>query len=107
MRYIVVLYAVSMLSGIMLLSAQTATPRVDNREVRQQKRIEQGEKSGQLTPREKKRLERREAKIQKDEAAAKSDGKVTVGERRKLNRELNSTNRTIRRQKHDVQKKVK
>ena len=79
----------------------TATPRVDRREQRQQKRIEQGKKSGQLTPRETRHLERREAKIHRDEAKAKSDGKVTPAERRRLNREENRTSRAIYRKKHN------
>ncbi len=79
----------------------TATPKVDRREIRQQKRIKQGERSGQLTPRESRTLERREAKIRRDEAKAKSDGKVTPAERRKLNREENRTSRAIYRKKHN------
>lgn len=86
--------------------SQDKTPRVDRREARQQKRIEQGVKSGELTPREAGRLEAREAKIQADEAKAKADGKVTKAERAKLQREQNRTSRRIYRQKHDAQKSV-
>jgi hypothetical protein len=88
-------------SVIVLAQDKTATPKVDRRERRQQKRIEQGEKSGQLTPREARNLERRESKIQRDKAKAKSDGKVTPAERRKLNREENRTSRAIHRKKHN------
>jgi len=105
MKFITTFLVMSVFIGMMLLFAQTAAPRVDRREARQQKRTEQGEKNGSLTPREERRLEKREAKIQNDEAAAKSDGKVTLHERRKLNRELNSTSRAIRRQKRDAQRK--
>ncbi len=82
----------------------TATPRIDQREVNQQKRIDQGVASGQLTPKEAARLENREAKIANDEAAAKADGKVTGAERRKLQREENRASAAIKRQKHDGQK---
>jgi len=44
------------------------TPRVDRRENRQQKRIAQGVKSGQLTPEETVKLEREQGKIKRDEA---------------------------------------
>jgi hypothetical protein len=80
----------------------TSTPNVDRREARQQKRINQGVKSGELSPRETRNLERREAKIRRDEAKAKSDGKVTPAERRKLNREENRASRTIYRKKHNL-----
>lgn len=88
-----------------VLSAQEATPRVNKRQRIQQHRIEQGARSGQLTPKEVRHLEMREAKIQSDKVQAKADGKVTRAERRKLNRELNQSSRAIARQKHDRQKR--
>lgn len=83
--------------------AQPATPRVDQREARQQQRIDQGVASGQLTPREAQRLEAGQAHIQRDEARAKADGVVTPRERRHLAREQNRASRHIMRQKHDRQ----
>ena len=80
-----------------------ATPGIDKRLDNQEKRIEQGEKSGTLTPREAGRLESREAKTEADLAAAKSDGKVTKDERRDLHQELNHNSRAIHRQKHNRQ----
>ena len=77
------------------------TPRVDKREARQQKRIDQGVKSGQLTPTEASRLEKQQAKIKSDEAKAKSDGKVTPKERAKLTKEQNRASRNIHRKKHN------
>ena len=44
----------------------TATPDINKRQMRQQARIKQGVKSGELTKGETRRLEAREAKIQKD-----------------------------------------
>ncbi len=83
--------------------AQTRTPRVTKRQERQQERIAQGVKSGELTAKETKHLEAREVKIQHDKKEAKSDGVVTAKERAKLNREENRSSRAIRRQKHDPQ----
>ena len=80
-----------------------ATPKIDQRQANQEKRIDKGIASGALTTREAARLDKREAKIASDKAAAKADGKVTRAERRKLNRELNSASRAIRHQKHDAQ----
>src|SRR6478736_6605283 len=84
-------------------NAQTKTPNIHKRQERQQERIGQGVKSGQLTAKETEHLEAREAKIQHDKKEAKADGKVTGKERAKLEREENRTSRAIYRQKHDAQ----
>ena len=81
----------------------TATPRIDQRQANQQKRIDQGVGSGALTSKETARLEKREGKIDADKAAAKSDGKVTKRERRELRREEDRASTAIKRQKHDGQ----
>jgi hypothetical protein len=99
-----VLLTLSGLAAAQAPADPTATPRIDQREARQQQRIAQGAASGQLTPRETYRLEKREAKINADEAAAKSDGKVTRAERTHLRHEENRTSRAIYRQKHDGQR---
>jgi hypothetical protein len=52
----------------------TATPRIDRREARQQKRIDQGVASGQLTPKEAAPLQAQQGRIEAAEARAKSDG---------------------------------
>jgi Skp family chaperone for outer membrane proteins len=80
-----------------------ATPNLDQREANQQKRIDQGVASGQLTAKETNRLDKREAKLAANEAAAKADGKVTRAERAKLQREANRDSKAIRKQKHDHQ----
>ena len=82
-------------------SGNTKTPVINKRQRRQQRRIAQGEKSGQLTAGEAARLEKREAKIERDKQAARSDGRVTPAERRKLRREENRTSRKIHRLKHN------
>jgi hypothetical protein len=103
MQHIRTLAIVALFAAVTIPTfAQTATPRVDRRERRQQKRIGKGIENGSLTPREGAQLERREEKIQRDEARAKSDGVVTPAERGKLNRELNRDSRAIRRKKHNA-----
>jgi DNA repair exonuclease SbcCD nuclease subunit len=84
-----------------------ATPRVDKREVRQEKRIEQGVASGQLTARETRKLGREQTAIQKTEAKAKSDGQVTKSERKRLTRMQNRASQDIYQQKHDAQTATK
>jgi hypothetical protein len=90
-------------AGQMAPTNPTATSRIDQRQVNQERRVEQGEKSGSLTPKEAARLDKRESKIEADKVAAKSDGKVTKSERRKLRHEENHASRAIHRQKHDRQ----
>ncbi|MDE2606244.1 MAG: hypothetical protein KGL68_10035 [Burkholderiales bacterium] len=80
-----------------------STPRIDQRAANQQKRIDQGVASGQLTPREAQHLERRESHIAREESRAKSDGVVTARERRRLVRHQDAASRAIHRQKHDAQ----
>jgi TolA-binding protein len=82
----------------------TATPRVDARQAKQEKRIEQGVASGQLTPQETKRLEKGEARIDKAEDRAKADGVVTKQERHRLADMQNHESRAIAREKHDKQR---
>jgi uncharacterized membrane protein YebE (DUF533 family) len=80
-----------------------ATPRVDARQAAQDQRIDQGQASGTLTPRETRRLEAEQKGINKVEGAAKADGTVTAKERARLHRLQNKASRDIRRQKHDAQ----
>ena len=85
----------------------TATPRLDKRMANQEKRIEQGVASGQLTTKEATRMQARETKLATDVAAAKSDGKVIGAERKALEKEANRDSKAIYRQKHDKQKAAK
>ena len=83
--------------------ASSATPRIDAREAKQEKRIEQGVNSGQLTARETLRVEREQKAIEKVEAKAKADGTVTPQERKRLTHMQNKASKDIYRQKHDKQ----
>ena len=84
--------------------AQTpATPRVDQREANQEKRIEQGVASGALTSRETLRLEREQKHVAVAESRAKADGTVTAAERKRLHKMQNAASRDIKHQKHDGQ----
>lgn len=81
-----------------------ATPRIDQRQVNQDKRIDQGVASGQLTTHEAKHLEKGEQRIDNAETRAKADGTVTAKERTHLTRMQNKESRAIYRQKHDGQR---
>lgn len=82
----------------------TATPRVDQREANQERRIQQGVNSGQLTQREAQRLENRQERVERVEERAKADGKVTARERAHMDNLQDRSSREIRREKHDRQR---
>ncbi|CAG0950482.1 hypothetical protein RHDC4_00045 [Rhodocyclaceae bacterium] len=84
--------------------AQTATPRLDQRQANQEARIQQGVQSGALTAKEAERLEKGQDHVQKIEDKAKSDGKVTAKERERLQQAENVQSRHIVREKHDRQR---
>lgn len=80
-----------------------STPKIDQREANQEKRIAQGVDSGQLTQREARRLNRGEARIDKVEDHAEADGKVTGQERKRIAHLQRVESRDIAYQKHDRQ----
>lgn len=80
-----------------------ATPGLDKREARMERRIEQGKASGALNEKEAARLERRKAKLERAEDRAKADGKVTKQERARLNRKADRLSDEIAHEKHDGQ----
>ena len=82
-----------------------AGPRgINHREYREQQRINQGIRSGELTRREADRLEAGMAKIRTDERYARmSGGGISPRERARLEREENRESQRIYRQKHDGQ----
>lgn len=96
--------ALAALAFTLPASAQTATPRVDQRQANQEKRIDQGVQSGQLNEKEAARLENGQSNVQKREDAAKADGVVTGKERAGLHNAQERQSKRIFRQKHDRQK---
>ncbi len=78
---------------------------IHQRKVHQQKRIAQGVKSGQLTPRETAHLEGREAHLNHETARmrANNGGKLTPAEKARVTHQQNHISRSIYRQKHDAQ----
>lgn len=83
--------------------AQPATPGVDQRQANQERRIQQGVRSGQLTEREAARLERGQDRVEKMEDRAKADGTVTAKERARLHRAQDRQSAAIYKEKHDRQ----
>mgnify|MGYP003464498738 FL=1 len=87
----------------MAVFAQTNTPRIDQREVNQEARIQQGASSGSLTQRETARLENGQQHVQNIEMRAKADGVVTRQERGRMHHAQEVQSQHIYNQKHDRQ----
>jgi hypothetical protein len=71
------------------------------RDVNQEKRIEQGLQSGQLTTREAATLQREESRVDRMQSNALKDGKMTAAEQAKLNAAQNKVSADIYADKHN------
>lgn len=95
--------------GAFAAQAQTVTlgehqaARVDNRQDRQDTRIDQGVASGELTRPEQARMGVQQARIGRMENRIEADGKVTGKEALRLERKQDQASRSIARNKHDRQ----
>lgn len=83
--------------------AESETPVMDQRQINQEQRIDQGAASGQLNRRETNRLERQQNRIDRMENRAKADGVVTDRERARIGAAQKRASRDIAREKHDGQ----
>ena len=100
---IVSAFALPVLAQTAAPANPAATPGIDQRQANQQKRIDQGVKSGELTQKEAARLEKGQEKVQKIEDKAKADGVVTAKERKRINKAQDNQSKKIYREKHDRQ----
>lgn len=76
---------------------------INQRERRQQARIAEGAKSGELTRKEARKLKKSQAKIHAAEARAKADGEFTAKERAKIQKRQDKASQQIYKEKHDKQ----
>ena len=76
---------------------------VNQREANQQRRLNQGVQSGQLTPQENANLQKRETALQtrENKMIARDGGKLTKRDQHRLNRQENRDSRAIHRKKHN------
>jgi hypothetical protein len=84
-----------------IAEAQTRTPVINRREHRQERRINRGVRSGELTRNEAHHLRNDERRISAERRMARADGRVTRNERRDIRRQENRTSRAIYRDKHN------
>jgi hypothetical protein len=85
-----------------IAQAQTRTPVITHRQHNQDRRINNGVRSGELTRNETRHVRNDERRISADKRMARSDGHVTAGERNRLRHEENHTSRAIYRDKHNA-----
>ena len=94
--------AIVFASGV-AVAQTTSTPRIDQRQANQQKRIDEGVKSGELNAKEAQRLQKGQQRVQNAETKAMSDGTVTKKEQRKIEHMQDQQSKKIYREKHDKQ----
>lgn len=88
------------------LSASSQRAQADTqRNIDQQRRIDNGVRDGSLTTHEASRLERGQAHVDSREARAGADGHVGAAEQRRIARADNRQSARIHRQRHDAQAK--
>ena len=100
--------SIVLMSGVIAVSGMLNAAEVDKRQENQKDRIEQGEKSGELTHKEAKNLEKDEKKIHQEvkEDRKENGGKLTQDEKKEINKEQNKESKKIHRKKHnDVRRK--
>lgn len=95
--------ALVLITPLAAFAQSSATPRFDQRQLNQERRIEQGAQSGSLTSQEAARLEQGQDRLQAREDRAGADGVVTRQERARLQHAENRQSERIYRQKHDRQ----
>src|SRR4051812_18404869 len=76
---------------------------LEQADARNMARIERGERTGQLTPRESARLRERQAMIERMEAEARADGRVSREEFARIQTAQEDLSRAIFRRKHNEQ----
>jgi len=85
-----------------LANAQDRTPVINARQHNQNRRINQGVRSGQLTHHEAHNLRNDERRISAEKHIAKASGHVTPRQRTMLRHQENRTSRAIYRDKHNA-----
>ena len=90
------------LSFAILTSVLSFAQQREDRNLRgERKRVAQGIKSGEITPREAIAIEKQARDVKQAKRAAAADGQITLKERAKIARQDKQRDRTINRKKHN------
>jgi hypothetical protein len=101
MRRIMTGLTIVALATVLAATAAQAGP-ITRREARQRARIQQGVRSGELTPGETKKLRNEQGHVEQMREHAVADGKIGPRERVALRRAQNKASRDIYRLKHNA-----
>lgn len=103
----IIIAMVLLIAGLLLqtVNAQGKTySQITKNQIQEQQRIKEGMRTGELTPREAKRLELQQTGIERDKKMAKLDGVISPCERAYLKSEQAKAAKNIYAQKHDAQR---
>jgi hypothetical protein len=103
LRMTVIAFMLTAVPCMALAQGTPSTPGIDKRQETQQKSINEGAKSGQLTDKEAKRLQKGQKRVQKMEDKAVADGKVTKKEGKKIEHTQDQQSKKIARERSDKQ----
>lgn len=92
---------VAALAVTSVANAQTHTPVINHRQHNQERRINQGVRSGELTRNETRHLRKDERGIRAEKRTAMAEGRMTPHERRHIRHQENRVSRKIYRDKHN------
>lgn len=84
-------------------TSPSTKPTIDQIQVNQAQRIQQGVQSGRLTEAEAARLQKGETRIDAAQARASADGTISTQEKKHLAKMAQHENKAIHKQKHDRQ----
>lgn len=82
--------------------AQSPDAKITKTQIKQEKRIHRGVRSGSLTRHETKTLQAEQRKIERDKLKAESDGVITKTEQHKIQKEQKAAGREITRKKNNL-----
>jgi Skp family chaperone for outer membrane proteins len=95
--------AVALVAPLLAVAQTPSTPRVDQRQVNQEARIQQGAQSGSLTQKEATKLEKGQTHVQNMENKAMADGTVNKKEAGRIENAQDQQSKKVYREKHDRQ----
>ena len=94
--------ALAATSGLAAAQGYRTPDRIDQRQANQEKRIQQGVRTGSITRQEYRKLETEQAHIRALERSAKRDGHVDRREAARIAAAQNAADRHIYQEKHDA-----
>ena len=101
MKKIILASALSLIAMTTVAGAHDSQREIDARQVRQEQRIQQGVRSGEITRREYRVLEAEQARVRDLERHALRDGRIDPREAAEIRRAQNEAGRHISQESHD------